>query len=167
MFYASDELPTAVFGGWFAKYDGIDGESNDENHDRWIEILSYEWGVEKPSATIGDSRRRGAAIVNDLVVEFDYEKASPKLLEKCFKGEVIPTLEIELTASFGGARATYLRYEMKNVLCTMYNVGGYADGSPPTVLIANNFEEIKVTYSEYDDEGAFKGNVETEIKVEK
>lgn len=165
MFY-QDEFPTPILRGWFAKYDGVDGESNDENHDKWIDIFRYEWGVEKPSATIGDSRRRGAAVVHDLVIEFEYEKAATKLLDKCYRGEVIPTLEIELTAGFGGARATYLRYEMSNVLCTMYGVGGSADGNPPTVVIANNFEEIKVTYSEYDDEGNFKGDVETGIKLD-
>ncbi len=168
LFYqGGDELPSPIVGGWFANYEGIDGESRDANHDKWIEILRYEWGVEKPNATIGESRRRGAAVVEDLVIEFEYEKASPKLLEKCYKGEVIPEMEIELTATYGGARATYLRYEMKNVLCTMYSVGGSADGGPPTVVVANNFEEIKVTYTEYDNEGNSKGTVETEIKVGK
>jgi type VI secretion system secreted protein Hcp len=169
LFYQADDvLPSQVIGGWFAKYDGVDGESIDGSHDRWINILRYEWGVEKPQGTVGESRRRGSAIVDDLVFEFEYEKAAPKLLEKCFRGEVIPQLDFELTTSVGeGSRVTYLKYEMKNVLCTMYEVGGWADGSPPTVVIANNFEEIKVTYSEYDDEGAFKGDIETEIKVEK
>ena len=167
VFYAGDELPAPIVGGWFAKYDGVDGESTDANHSKWIDIIRYEWGVERSQATVGESRRRGAAVVDDFVMEFEYEKASPKLLEKCFKGEVIPKLEIELTAGFGGARATYLRYEMKNVLCTMYEVGGFAGGSPPAVVIANNFEEIKVTYGEYDSEGGLKGNVETETKVEK
>ena len=41
------------------------------------------------------------------------------------------------------------------------------DETPPTVVIANNFEEIKVTYTEFDDEGNKKGNVETSFKVEK
>jgi len=166
LFYQADDvLPSEIVGGWFAKYDGVDGESNDENHDKWIDIFRYEWGVEKPNTTIGDSRRRGAAVVHDLVIEFEYEKAATKLLDKCYKGEVIPTLEIELTAGFAGARATYLKYEMKNVLCTTYGVGGSADGNPPTVVIANDFEEIKVTYAEYDDEGGLKGTVETEIKL--
>lgn len=164
LFY-QDELPSPIIGGWFAKYEGVDGESDDANHDKWIDIMSYEWGLERANATVGDSRRRGSAVVDDLVMEFAYEKAAPKLLEKCHKGEVIPTLEVELTASYGGSRSTYLRYEMKNVLCSTYHVGGSADGSPPTVVIANNFEEIKVTYTEYDSEGNSKGNVETEIKV--
>ena len=81
------------------------------------------------------------------------------------KGEVIPKLEIEFVALFGGARATYIRYELTNVRITSYSVTGEADQGPPTVLVGHNFEKIKVTYTEYDDTGAPKGNVETEWDV--
>lgn len=163
-----DQPSLGYAGGWFAKYDGIDGESRDANHDKWIDVLSYEWGMRKPGgAATGQSRRRGAAVLKPFEITFEYEKASPKLLEKCLRGEVIPKLEVELTATYGGARATYLKYEMKNVACKAYHVGGQADGTPPTVVIANNFEEIKVTYTEYDSEGNKKGDVETTYEVER
>jgi len=78
-------------------------------------------------------------------------------------------LEIELTSTYGGARATYLKYELKNVMVTSYqtNASGNDEAGPPTVVVGNNFEEIKVTYTEYDKEGSSKGAVETEFKVEK
>ena len=152
-------------GTWFAKYDGIDGESIDEDHAKWINILEYEWGVERAEAPL-ESRRRGAAEIAPFVIAFDYEKAAPKLLEKCATGAVIPKLEVELATSFGETLPIYLRYEMKNVSCTAYQVGGVADGTRPGVVIANNFEEIKVTYTEYDDFGSSQGSVETTIKVE-
>ena len=154
----------------FAKYDGVDGESNDSNHDKWIDVLSIDWGIHKPGGGMtGQSRRRGAAVVEDITLTIEYEKASPKLQEKCLKGEIIPKLEIEQTATYGGARATYLRYELKNVMITSYqfNASGNDEAGPPTVVVGNNFEEIKVTYTEMDDEGSGKGNVETEFKVEK
>jgi type VI secretion system Hcp family effector len=154
----------------FAKYDGIDGESADANHDKWIDVLSIDWGAHKPGGgATGQSRRRGAAVVEDMTLTIEYEKAGPKLQEKCLKGEVIPKLELELTASYGGARATYLRYELQNVMVTSFqsNASGNDEAGPPTVVIGNNFEEIKVTYTEYDDTGSSQGNVETEFKVGK
>ena len=154
----------------FAKYDGIDGESVDSNHDKWIDVLSIDWGAHKPGGgTTGQSRRRGAAVVEDITLTIEYEKASPKLQEKCLMGEIIPKLELELTSTYGGARATYLRYELKNVMVTSYqtNASGNDEAGPPTVVIGNNFEEIKTTYTEYDQEGNNKGNVETSFKVGK
>ena len=154
----------------FAKYDGFDGESKDANHDKWIDVLSIDWGIHRPGGGMtGQSRRRGAAVVEDLTLTIEYEKASPKLQEKCLKGVIIPKLEIEQTATYGGARATYLKWELKNVMVTSYqvNASGNDEAGPPTVVVGNNFEEIKVTYTEYDDTGSSAGNVETEFQVEK
>jgi type VI secretion system secreted protein Hcp len=153
----------------FAKFDGVDGESKDSKHDKWIDVLSMDWGIHKPGGgTTGQSRRRGTAVVEDMTLTIEYEKAAPKLQEKCLKGEVIPKLEIESVATYGGARETYLRYELKNVMITSFQTSGSGnDEAPPTVVVGNNFEEVKVTYTEFDDEGSSKGNVETTYKVEK
>lgn len=161
----------------FAKYDGIDGESKDDKHDKWIDVLSIDWGMHRPheAGATGQSRRRGAVVLEDLTLTLEYEKAAPKLQEKCLMGEIIPKLEIEQTANYGGARATYLKYELKNVMITSVhissNIGSSGqdgvEAAPPTVVVGCNFEEIKVTYTEYDkDTGASKGNVEYEWKVE-
>ena len=87
----------------FAKYDGIDGESDDANHGKWIDVLSIDWGAHKPGGGMtGQSRRRGAAVVEDMALTVEYENAAPKLQEKCLEGEVIPKLEVERTATYGG-----------------------------------------------------------------
>jgi len=159
-----------AFGAVFAKYDGIDGEATDANHDKWIDVLSVDWGAHKPGGgATGQSRSRGGAVVEDMTLTIEYEKASPKLQEKMLKGEVIPKLEIELTAGYGGARATYLKYELTNVMITSFqkSASGDNDAGPPTVVIGNNFETIKVTYTEFDRDGSSKGNVETEWNVGK
>ncbi len=157
-----------AFGAVFAKYDGIDGESKDAKHDKWIDILSVDWGAHTLGGdATGQSRRRGGAVVEDMTLTIEYEKASPKLQEKMLMGEVIPKLEIELTATYGGSRATYLKYELTNVMITSFQkqASGNDNAGPATVVIGNNFEEIKVTYTEYDEAGSSKGNVETEWNV--
>ena len=59
----------------FAKYDGIDGESKDQNHDKWIDVLNLDWGIHKPGGgATGQSRRRGAAVVEDLTLTIEFEK---------------------------------------------------------------------------------------------
>lgn len=154
----------------FAKYDGIDGESKDANHERWIDVLSLDWGIHRPAAgATGQSRRRGDAVVDDLVLTMGYDKSSPKLLEKGLQGGVVPKLEIELTATFGGSRGTYLRYELENVLVSSYQVSASGDdeSGPPTVVVANSFEQIEVTYTEFDDTGSTRGNVEASWDLEK
>jgi type VI secretion system secreted protein Hcp len=141
---------TTAHAAVFAKYDGVDGESTDANHDKWIDVLSIDWGSNVPGdGATQKSRRRGAVVVEDVTLTIEYEKASPKLLEVC-AGQMFPTLIIEETATRKG-RQCYLKYELKNVRVTDYSVSGAADDGPAAVVIGNNFEEIKVTYTEYDD----------------
>ena len=152
----------------FAKYDGIDGEATDANHDKWIDILSIDWGSHKKVDKDGQAKKRGTVVVEDMRLTMEFEKSTPKLLEKLNMGEVIPKLEIEQTANYGGARATYIQYEFFNVQVTAFGVNASGnDESPPTVTIANNFEEYKVTYTEYDSEGNKKGISDTTYKVGK
>jgi len=160
------------YGAVFAKYDGIDGESTDAKHDKWIDVLSIDWGAHIPGGgATGPSRRRGSVFLEDMTLTIEYEKAGPKLLKELCSGRVIPMLEIELTATYGGSKATYLKYELINVMITNYQANYKTNGldnddGPPRLVIGNNFEEIKVTYTEYDDRtGEAKGNVEAEYKV--
>lgn len=150
----------------FAKYDGIDGEATDAQHENWVDILTLDWGAHQADAGTTGSRRRGSAVVEDLIMTFDYETAAPKLLDKCLKGEIVPQLDIELTATYGGTRVTYLKYELKQVMVTSYHVNASGDDGtgPPTVSVANSFEELTVTYTEFDESGAAAGNVETNYR---
>jgi type VI secretion system secreted protein Hcp len=154
----------------FAKYDGIDGESTNANHAAWVDVLSLDWGAtHATSLGAAGGRRRSSAMVEEMVLSLHYEKAAPKLLEKCLEGAVIPRLEIEVTATYGGTRVTYLRYELENVVVASYHVHapGNDEAGPPTVVVANGFEEIKVTYTEFGDDGSAAGNIETEHVVER
>lgn len=179
--YTFDDAYAAVF----AKYDGVDGEATDKEHQDWIEVLSFDWEANKPnSGASGQSRRRGTVVVEDMRLTMDYEKSSVKLLEKLNLGEVIPKLEIDFTREVPCTpeprdttddipqpgelcEVVYLKYELKNVQVTSYQTSWNDPDEVPSVVISNNFEEYKVTYTEYDSEGNKGDNAETTWKVEK
>lgn len=176
-----------AYGAVFAKYDGVDGEAtnaaDERDPDGWISLLSFDWEVNKPnSGAAGQSRRRGSVVVEDMRLTMDYEKSSVKLLEKLNLGEVIPKLEIDFTREVPCTpdvpgddipqpgelcEVVYLKYELKNVQVTSYQTSWDDPDEVPSVVISNNFEEYKVTYTEYDSEGNKGGNAETTWKVEK
>jgi type VI protein secretion system component Hcp len=61
-----------------------------------------------------------------------------------------------------------LRYELKNVRAVSFQVNASGnDEFRPTEEVAFNFEEIKVTHTEYDESGSPKGKTEYSWKVEK
>ena len=150
----------------YLKFDGVDGEATDSGHKDWINLLSFQQTISRESsAASGATRARAAAVFEDIVVTKQLDKSTPKLQEAIASGKVYPSVEFELAANYGGSRATYLKYELTNVMVTSYSISGSADGVP-TEQLSLNFEEIKVTYTEFDSSGTSKGNVETTWKVE-
>ena len=116
----------------------------------------------------GATRRRGDVILDDITCSKELDKASPKIAESVCKGKVYPKVEIDVTASYtDSGRVTYYRYELKNVLVTSYTCCGSGQSEDaPMEDFTLNFEEIKVTYTENDNAGKKKGNIEYSWKVE-
>ena len=147
----------------FVKFDGIDGESNDRDHQNWSDVLSVSEGITRPDAgAAGATRTRGAARFEDIVISKELDKASVKLREALALGRVIPTVTIDVTRTFTDAgRATYFKYELKNVMISSFQMSASGNDSAgaPVESVALNFEEIKITYTEYDDRGRKIGDV--------
>jgi type VI secretion system secreted protein Hcp len=152
----------------FIKFDGIDGEAKDKDHKSWSDLLSMSWSVSKAGGgATGQTRRRGVATVDDVQITKELDKSSPKLAEAVLTGKVFPKVEIHNTATYGEGRATFLKYELKNVAVTSHSITASGGGDAvPHENMSLNFEEVKKTYVEYDEKGSKKGNVEMTWKVE-
>ncbi len=154
-------------GNMYLHVTGIDGEATDVDHKDWIEILSCSMGMADPEAgATGTTRRRGNVVIEDIVVVKELDKSSPKLMEKCARGEVIPSLMIDVCRAVEGGSSTYYKYELENVMVTSFQSSGSAEEGTPVETITLNYEEITVTYTEIDKTGKSKGNVEFNWRVE-
>jgi type VI secretion system secreted protein Hcp len=153
---------TAASAGAYIKFDGIDGESTDKTHQGWSDLASFSQAIHRSGGGSGQSRRPGAAVVEDLMVSKTIDKASPKLAEACANGKVFPKVEIHLAGSAG----TYYAYELTNVRISSYSVHSPESGVIPVEEVALYFEKIRVTYTEYDAAGRARGNVEYTWNVE-
>ena len=190
---AEEIIEPLVHSSAYIKFDGIDGESQNEGHKGWSEIVSFSQPISVPGGgATGPTRRRGDVVIGDIVVVKELDKASPKLAESICKGQVFPNVVIHLTGPSEGStcQGTFYAYELKNVMITNYKVTAsnplaYALIAPapdttmpstgpfivqavdaPIEELSLNFEEIKVTYTECDSSGKSKGNIEYSWKVE-
>jgi len=159
-----------MLAGMFIKFEGVEGEAQHKNYGGWCNALSFSQGqslLERQSLA-GAARQKADVVFEDIVVVKELDKASPKLAEAVCQGKVFPKVEIHLTRSYTSADlVTYYTYELNNVLIVNYRIGGsgYSEHIP-TEEISLSFEEIKVTYTEIDEGGRPKGNVEYEWRVE-
>lgn len=151
----------ALAQNYFMKFHGIVGETTDKNHQGWSDVLALNFEL---NADIGDqvgqSRRRGATSETISFVK-KIDKSSPKIMEACAMGKIIPVALIEISNS---GRVIY-RYELKNVRITNYSVEGIKSDIPQDEY-SLAYEERKVTYFVFDSSGKPKGKIETKWNLE-
>lgn len=138
----------------FLKLSTIPGESSDAKHDEWIEILSYNHGLNQPaSGSVSSGGARSAERCNhqDFSIVKALDKASPKLALACCNGEHIDEVTIELCRATKD-KTRYMQYKMTDVLVTEVRPSGDARGDEPlpSEEIAFNYAKIEWTYTTTD-----------------
>ncbi len=144
-------LTASAQAGIFVKFDGIDGESLDQDHLGWSEIATLSHGLSRPSPGNGNFRRIRGPQLSDLTFVKEVDSATPKIAEAVAAGTLFESVEIHLTTSLtgdgnSGQQVTYYTYELTNVRVTSFQVSGSADGTPPTAQVSLNYEGIAWSY---------------------
>ena len=147
---------------------GIDGESTDDKHENWIEVLSFSHGITQASTMhTGGGGGAGKCTHQDFIITKSLDKSSPKLVLACCNGEHIPEVVLELCQA-GGEKQKFMEYEMKDVIVAAVSPSGAASGQEgrPTEEIAFRYGKIKFVYTIFDPQsGKSKGYVQTEWDV--
>ncbi len=141
----------------FLNYEGIKGESSDQGHKDWIDVTSWQWGVERnitsSTSTQGD-RESSNAVITDLKINKKMDSSSNRLFIEscCGTGK---TVKLHLTKTGTGSGAdVYMEYTLKNALISNYKVGGISgDTDRPTEVITISFIEMEAKYISYDEDG--------------
>jgi len=138
----------------FLKIDGIDGESTDDKHKDWIELLSFSHGISQPAT--GSAARAGArtaerCLLEDFSIVKTLDKASPKLALNCCNGKHIDDVTLELCRA-GGDKQKFMEYKLSDVIVSSVKPGGSAQGAEalPLEEVSFNYGKIEWTYTETD-----------------
>jgi type VI secretion system secreted protein Hcp len=138
----------------YLQIEPIKGESTDDTHKDWIEVLSFSHGVSQPvsgpSGTGGRAAARadfGAINVMKLV-----DKASVDLNLHCAKGEHIAKLVLEVCQE-SGSKVCVWKYEMENVMVSSVQVSG-GGSDRPTESVSFVYDIISWTYNAVKNDGS-------------
>lgn len=138
----------------FLKVKDIPGESTDDKHKDWIEILGYRHGLEQPtsgSVSSGGSRTAERVDHDNFVVSKTLDKATPKLALACCNGTHIGEVTLALCRA-GGDKQKYMEYKMSDVIVQSLHPSGSADGEDklPMEEVGFTYGKIEWTYTETD-----------------
>jgi type VI secretion system secreted protein Hcp len=135
----------------FLKIDGVDGESTDSKHAKWIEVLSFSHGMNQPVSAVQSSAGGGtSARVNmqDFNITKYVDLSSPKLTEACCTGKHFGNVTLELCRA-GGEKLKYLEIKLDKAIVSSVSVGGAkgSDDDVPVEQVSFNFGKITWTYT--------------------
>jgi type VI secretion system secreted protein Hcp len=148
----------------FLKIDGIPGESTDDKHKDWIEVLSFNHGLSQASSgstSTAGGRAGGRCDHQDFSIVKALDKASPKLALTCCNGTHIKEVKVELCRA-AGDKQKYMEYKMSDVIVSGVRPGGSSKGGEPLPVeeVGFDYGKIEWTYTETDHKtGKPKGDV--------
>lgn len=138
----------------FLSLKGIKGESKDQSHKEWIDVLAWSWGMSQGGTFHrGGGGGAGKVDVQDLSLTGWYEKSTPLLMDKCATGGHIPEGELVVRKA-GGKQEKYIRYKFTDIMVTAVSTGGSGGEEQLTVNIVLNFAKISTEYYEQKPDGS-------------
>jgi len=137
----------------FITLDGIVGESTDDKHAKWIEVLSFSHGM---SQIIGGSRssQGGATGGRVDIQDFNFQKSTdattPKLQLFCCNGTHIKKGTFEVCKATGD-KTVFYSIVFEDVLISAYSATGARNGDGvPSEAVTLNPGKYEWTYTQTD-----------------
>lgn len=135
----------------FLKIEGIEGESTDDKHPKWIEVLSFNYGVSQRasgSASTAGGASAERANFTDFSVVKALDIASAGIFKACSSGVHIKNITLELCRA-GGDKVKYMEYKLTNAIISSSRVGGssHSGETLPLEELSFNYGKIELTYT--------------------
>ncbi|MCF6211626.1 MAG: type VI secretion system tube protein Hcp [Gammaproteobacteria bacterium] len=141
----------------YMKIEGIPGESTDDAHADWMELLSYNQGLSQAvSGTSGTGGRTGGrADFQHFTITKAIDSGTPDLAIYCASGKHIPKIEIELCLATED-KHTFMKYVMEDVIISSVSqeANGNTEGNRPTELVTFAYGKFVWEYTPVDQMGA-------------
>jgi type VI secretion system secreted protein Hcp len=165
---ATSPTPGASFDSYL-QIDGVPGESLNDKHKDWIELVSYSHKMTQPVSATRSSAggaSSGRSQHGDFVIVKYVDKASPKLYEAVSNGKAFAKAKIEVCRA-GGSQVKFMEITLEEVIVSHVELnpitGATANSSGdilPTETVHLNYGKIEWVYTQQKrKDGSGGGNV--------
>ncbi|CAG0996852.1 Protein hcp1 [Phycisphaerales bacterium] len=139
----------------FLKIEGVTGESMDSKYPKWIDVLSFGYGVTQTgAASAGGGLTAGKANLNEFTFTQKVHLGSPEMFIRCCTGKTAPTSNFVVRKSGGDVQLDFLKINMKNVVITKVETQGGSSGDEiPTENVGMTCEEMSIYYQVQKEDG--------------
>ena len=130
---------------WYAKFDGVDGSSASQSHERWMDVTSFSQSVVQKSSS--SPIHIGVGELQECTISKSMDKGSPTLFLACCNGRVFSEVLIDMTRTSGsGQEEAVVRLRLEKVRILGHSMSGDAGSSAPSEQLSLVYE--KITYDQ-------------------
>lgn len=133
------QAPPRSYEEIFFKLDGIEGESNDSKHSKWIEVADFSHGSAQ-SVQTGLPDVSGRGVFEPFVIKHYIDKSTPKFQEACMKGMRIGNGELHICSPVAGAQTVVYKVKLEGIKIVSAIVSTETDADGNTHVV----EEVKL-----------------------
>jgi type VI secretion system secreted protein Hcp len=132
----------------YMKYGSIKGAVTTDGFKDWIELNSFQWGVNRSIGTAArgsTTREHSEPTLADVSVTKLTDVATPQLFLDAVAGKLDNKVTIKLTTTTKGKVETFLTYDFENTGLSHYSLS--SGGDAPTESLSLNFTKISETFT--------------------
>ena len=141
----------------YVKIDGINGDATHQEHKKWLDVDSLQWGVGRAIMTpTGSAMNREASepSVSEVTVTKTMDSSSSLLFQEACAGSAGKKVTIDLVTT-GNPGDIYMQYTLHNALVSGYSVS--SGGERPAESVSLNFTKIEMVYKTFDEKHKMTG----------
>jgi type VI secretion system secreted protein Hcp len=154
----------------FLKIQGIKGDSTDDKHKEWIEVLSYKHLINNPFGgainAMGDYIGAKASH-HDFKIVKKLDSASPSLFFYCHLAKRIPQIDLQLCRAMGD-KTPFMKYTFKEAAIVSVEPEGSHDTKDtlPIETIMVRYAQISLEYTPTEITGGGRKGATSTIQVD-
>ena len=137
----------------YMKFEGIDGDSTQEDHKKWIQCNSLQWGAGRAINTPtgrGANREASEVSVSEVTITKECDTASVKLFQEVLTSGAGKKVEINLVTT-GDPGKIYMQYKLEDTLVSSYSLS--SGGDKPSESLSLNFAKFEYKFIHRDSAG--------------
>ncbi|MDD5461299.1 MAG: type VI secretion system tube protein Hcp [Methylococcales bacterium] len=138
----------------YMQIDPIKGESTDDAHKDWVEVLNFSHGLSQPSSGASGTGGRSAARADFSALNITklVDKASADLNQYCANGKHIAKLALEVCLE-SGSKVCVWKCELENLMVSSVQVSG-GGSDRPVESVSFVYDIISWTYTAVKNDGS-------------
>jgi type VI secretion system secreted protein Hcp len=131
----------------YLKFDGVDGESMDKGHEKWIDVDEWTWNLEMPlteTKSSGGARTAGKIKPEPFTFKKVQDYTSPVLWQACCAGQHFDEVTFEVVKAVGSKdkKEVVCRYVFENVVIAKISTDGGDDAPTEELELDPGFAEF-------------------------